>query len=94
MLAGHDTTASSLANWLWELAKHPEWQTRVRAEVRAARRRVVERGDSAFTIADLDGMAVLQLTLKEALVWFGPLYSMPRELLSRQTMGPGLQGTS
>ena len=44
VLAGHDTTASSTAWWLYELSRHPDWQTRVREEVHLARRKLVEAG--------------------------------------------------
>ncbi|KZV64464.1 cytochrome P450 [Peniophora sp. CONT] len=66
LLAGHDTTALSLTWWLWELARHPEWQERVRSEVRTVRGRLIERGDSEFSISDLEGMSVMHATLKEA----------------------------
>ncbi|VDC07112.1 unnamed protein product [Peniophora sp. CBMAI 1063] len=66
LLAGHDTTALSLTWWLWELSKHPEWQSRVREEVRAVRRNLTERGDGEFSIGDLEGMSVMHATLKEA----------------------------
>ena len=67
ILAGHDTTASSLTFWLWELSRHPEWQTRVRDEVRAVRRKLVDRGEAGFTLTDLEGMSVMHATLKEAM---------------------------
>jgi alkylphenol/PAH-inducible cytochrome P450 monooxygenase len=64
LLAGHDTTASTIAWWLWELAKSPEWQTRVRDEINTTRDRVTQRGDTDFSIADLEGMTMIHATLK------------------------------
>ncbi|KAJ6524400.1 cytochrome P450 [Mycena vulgaris] len=75
LLAGHDTTASSLTWWLWELAKHPESQSRIRDEIAGVRAKVGARGDAEFSVADLDGMTFMLATLKEAMrlhpiVWF------------------------
>lgn len=67
LLAGHDTTASSLTWWFWELARHEDWQSRVRDEIHAVRRKLAERGDEEFSIADLEGMSVMNATLKEAM---------------------------
>ncbi|VDC07113.1 unnamed protein product [Peniophora sp. CBMAI 1063] len=67
LLAGHDTTALSLSWWLWELSQHPEWQSRVRDEVREVRRKLTERGEEEFSIGDLEGMSIMQATLKEAI---------------------------
>ena len=36
MMAAHDTTASTLSSTFYELALHPEWQTRIRDEAREA----------------------------------------------------------
>ncbi|KAI0319080.1 cytochrome P450 [Amylostereum chailletii] len=67
LLAGHDTTASTLSWWLWELAKHPESQTKMREEVAAVRAKVEARGETEFNIADLEGMSYMQATLKEGM---------------------------
>ena len=40
---------------------------RVRDEIRTMRRKIVERGDEDFTMGDLEGMRVMQATLKEAM---------------------------
>jgi cytochrome P450 len=61
LFAGHDTTANTLSWYLWELAKHPESQGRVRAEIVATRAR---RGGKELSIADLDSMTFTQATLK------------------------------
>ncbi|KAA1474631.1 cytochrome P450 [Dentipellis sp. KUC8613] len=67
LLAGHDTTATSL-DWLfWELGKHPEWQTRIREEIAAVRAQVTARGDTDFSMGDLEGMSSMQAALKEAM---------------------------
>lgn len=64
LLAGHDTTAVSITWLLWELAKHPEYQNKIREELSAARVEVTVRGDSDLSIADLEGLTMLQAALK------------------------------
>ncbi|KAF4568504.1 hypothetical protein EYR36_010516 [Pleurotus pulmonarius] len=65
ILAGHDTVASSLSWMLYELAKHPDDQRRIREEIRALRAQLPV--DAAFTIADLDSLPYTNATIKEAL---------------------------
>jgi cytochrome P450 len=36
MMAAHDTTTSTVTSMLYELARHPEWQERVRAECQSS----------------------------------------------------------
>ncbi len=55
-LAGHDTTANTLTWLFWELAKVPEYQEKMRAEVAEFRKAVVDRGDEDFNIDDLNAM--------------------------------------
>ena len=57
-LAGHETTSATLAFVLYELARHPEYQERMRQEVREARARVIARGDHAFKTEDLDSLTL------------------------------------
>ena len=61
LLAGHDTTASTLSWFLWEIAKHPESQERIRTEVAAFRK---QKGEEPPTAADLDNMTYTQAALK------------------------------
>ncbi|MFJ9850825.1 cytochrome P450 [Streptomyces sp. NPDC101150] len=61
LLAGHETTATSLAFTLHLLARHPEEQRRVREEAD----RVL--GDRAATAADLDRLPYLTQALKESM---------------------------
>lgn len=79
MLAGHDSSATTLTFWLWELAKNPEWQTRVREEVRAARRKIAERGDSQWSIADYEDLTVLRATLSESMRLHPIVWILARE---------------
>ena len=62
--AGHETTASTLSWMFWELAKHPEYQARMRKEIRAARAAVLARGDTRLTIDDLDSMTTVMNAIK------------------------------
>ncbi|MFF4602247.1 cytochrome P450 [Streptomyces sp. NPDC001339] len=61
LLAGHETTATSLAFTLHLLARHPHEQATVHAEIA----RVL--GDRTPTAADLDRLPYLTQTLKEAM---------------------------
>lgn len=63
-LAGHDTTAGTLSWMLWELAKHPEYQDKMRSEILATRARVAQRGESTFTIDDLDSLKYTVAAIK------------------------------
>jgi cytochrome P450 len=63
LFAGHSTSSLSLDWYLWEIAKHPEAQERIRAEIAATR---AKSGSRELSTADLDSMAFMQATLK---VW-------------------------
>ncbi|KAI0730494.1 cytochrome P450 [Earliella scabrosa] len=62
-----ETTSSTLSWMLYELSKRPDYQARMRAEIREARARVIARGDTDFTLEDLDGMKVTLAAIKETL---------------------------
>ena len=68
--AGHETTANTLAWMLWELARHPNSQDTLRAEIRDKRREIDLRntvdpnGNSDFTLEDLESMSFLQAIVK------------------------------
>ena len=63
-LAGHETTATTFSFLLYEVARHPEYQARMRQEVLEARARIFERGDVEFTMEDLEGMTVCMNAIK------------------------------
>ncbi|THG97108.1 hypothetical protein EW026_g4830 [Hermanssonia centrifuga] len=79
ILAGHETTASTSTWFLWELAKHPEFQDKLREEVMAVRSQISARGDSELTIEDLDGMVYLPAAMKETLRFHPIVYHLGRE---------------
>ena len=61
LLAGQDTTASTLSWFLWEMARHPQSQERIREEIAVVYRRA---NGAELSIADLDGMTYTQAVFK------------------------------
>lgn len=71
MMAAHDTTTSTLCSMTYELARHPEWQERLRAESRAL--------DCAHPTFDaLAELPNLTNAMHETLRLYPPLPVMPR----------------
>jgi cytochrome P450 len=71
MMAAHDTTTSTLTTMMYLLARHPQWQERLRAKARAL-------GKIGLNYDDLDGLEELSWVMREALRLTPPLTSMPR----------------
>ncbi|WP_425468474.1 cytochrome P450 [Prauserella rugosa] len=71
MMAAHDTTTITSTAAAYYLAKHPEWQERVREESLAL-------GDDHPDTAALDGLTSLELVIKEALRLVAPVPSLSR----------------
>ena len=71
MMAAHDTTTSTLTSLLYELAAQPEWQERVREEVRAFGKPAIDYDDLLELPATI---AVIQETLRR----YPPLSTIPR----------------
>ncbi|KII95493.1 hypothetical protein PLICRDRAFT_98902 [Plicaturopsis crispa FD-325 SS-3] len=67
MIAGHETTSNTISWALLELAKHPDIQAKMRAEIWAAEKNANARGDSELTIKDFDGMHLTIAVMKEVL---------------------------
>lgn len=55
-VAGHESIAITTDLLLWELAKRPDSQDKIREEIAILRRNVAQRGDSEYTIEDLESM--------------------------------------
>jgi len=71
MMAAHDTTTSTLTSMVYELARHPEWQERLREESATIYKK-------RASYDDLDGLVGLSWTMKEALRLYPPLPVIPR----------------
>jgi cytochrome P450 len=61
LMAGHDTTASSMCWFFHEVCKHPESQDRIRQEIADMRARST---NDEWTTAELDNMTYTQAALK------------------------------
>lgn len=71
MMAAHDTTTSTLTSLLYELAANPDWQERLRDEVRGFDK-------PAIDYEDLLGVKDTILVLQETLRRYPPLSTIPR----------------
>lgn len=71
MMAAHDTTTSTLCSLLYELARHPEWQERVREECRAG-------PDASLGYDELVRPGILGRVIDETLRLHPPLSTIPR----------------
>ncbi|KJA27724.1 hypothetical protein HYPSUDRAFT_62766 [Hypholoma sublateritium FD-334 SS-4] len=79
LLAGHETSATTLCWVLLEIAKNPDVQKRLREEIRATQRAIHARGDSDFTAADLDNMEYLAAVMKESMRYHPAVYQNYRQ---------------
>src|SRR3984885_10249210 len=71
MMAAHDTTTSTLTTMMYLLARHPQWQERLRDKAIAI-------GHKQLEFEDLDKLEELTWAMREALRLTPPLTSMPR----------------
>ncbi|MGK5555457.1 cytochrome P450 [Actinomadura kijaniata] len=71
LMAAHDTTTITLTTMAYHLARHPEWQERLREESRALGRPVLE-------FADLDALTGVDMVMKEATRLVAPVPALPR----------------
>lgn len=60
-IAGHDTTASSLSWAFYELARHPQWQVKIRSEAKAFR---AGSGNRELQASDLDSFPCTTAVIK------------------------------
>ncbi|KAF9789656.1 cytochrome P450 [Thelephora terrestris] len=84
MLAGQETTAKMMSQMLWELAKNPEYQTKLRAELDDF---VSVKGNADFTATDLESLSYLNAVIKETLRVHTSVPDIIREV-SEDTMLP------
>ncbi len=81
MMAAHDTITSSATSLVWQLAKHPEWQDKVRAEIMALTSGVPR----AIAYEELGKLELTEMAFKEALRLIPPVPSLPRRALREFT---------
>jgi cytochrome P450 len=74
MMAAHDTSTISVAMMGFYLARHPEWQERVRDECLAL-------GKAAIDFDDLDALPSMDLVFKETLRINAPVGQVARQAL-------------
>lgn len=72
MMAAHDTSTITLSSMIYQLAKHPEWQDRVRAEAQRIGKEVVNH-------EDLDKLEVMDRVMRESLRLLSPVHVLPRK---------------
>ncbi|KAK0221384.1 cytochrome P450 [Armillaria fumosa] len=75
VIAGHDTTANTMAWLLYELSLHPEDQAKTREEITQTKLNAQE----ALTSNDYDSMVWLNACIKEALRFHPLVYSLYRK---------------
>jgi cytochrome P450 len=67
LVGGHLTTANTISWTLYELARHPYVQTRLRAEMLDARSKAQARGNVDVTANDFENMPYTIAVMKESL---------------------------
>ncbi|KAF8197990.1 cytochrome P450 [Pholiota molesta] len=79
LLAGHETSATTLCWVLLEIAKNPDVQKKLRDEIRTTEQAIYARGGSDFTAADLDNMQYLSAVIKESMRYHPAVYQNYRQ---------------
>ncbi|KAF9477686.1 cytochrome P450 [Pholiota conissans] len=64
LFAGHETTANSLSWILYELARHPDDQVRVREEIRTKRIEITAKGQADFALNELESLTFTSAVIK------------------------------
>src|SRR6266851_8115219 len=67
LLAGHDTTTSSMTWFFYKLVKHPKLQVHIREEIAAVHTKSTSKN---YTVADLNSMTYTQAALKVMTITF------------------------
>ena len=74
MMAAHDTSTITVAMMGYYIAKHPEWQERLREESRAL-------GKDAIGYDDLDALPSMDLVFRETLRINAPVATLARQAI-------------
>lgn len=82
MMAAHDTITSSATTLIWLLAKHPEWQEKLRAEITAVTGGLDADGNPRpVAYEDFGKLQLTEMAFKESLRIMPPVPSTPRRAL-------------
>jgi len=81
LAAGHETTAKALTWSLYLLARAPEWQRRVRSEVRAV------AGEAAIGAGHIDQLVLTRAVTEETMRLYPPAPMMGRQAAAATTLG-------
>ena len=81
MMAAHDTTTSAITTMIYVLAKHPQWQERLRTEAQKTAGHLQAAGRTAPLLEDLALMTDIELVFKESLRLYQPLPTIARRAL-------------
>ncbi|MEV8513849.1 cytochrome P450 [Dactylosporangium sp. NPDC051484] len=81
LLAGHETTASTLSWTLYLIDRHPEVRQRLRDEA------VAVLGDRLPTFADLLNLRYTSMVIDEVVRLFPPVWILPRKALAADVVG-------
>lgn len=80
-LAGHETTATAL-NWcLWMLAKHPEWQEKIREEANAYLNK------ETIQIEDIEALKITKAFFQEVIRLYPPVWLIERKVIEDTSIG-------
>ncbi|CAA7260516.1 unnamed protein product [Cyclocybe aegerita] len=86
LLAGYETTATSLCWALLEIARHQDVQTKLRHEIHRKEREIRERGDRGLSASDFDTMPYLTAVIKESLRFHPASPSTYRETMKEDVL--------
>ncbi|MEM6475531.1 MAG: cytochrome P450 [Pseudomonadota bacterium] len=82
LMAAHDTITSSATSLVYLLAKHPEWQEKLREEIVAVTGGPDGSGEPrALDYDDMGKLELTEMAFKEALRMIPPVPSMPRRAI-------------
>ncbi len=88
MMAAHDTITSSATSLVYLLAKHPEWQAKVRDEIMAVTGGPDGSGEPRpLEYDDMGKLELTEMAFKESLRMIPPVPSMPRRALKSFEFG-------
>ncbi len=80
MMAAHDTSTSTLTTMTYLLARHPEWQERLREKALAY-------GSDELRYDDMEAQEELNWVIRETLRLYPPLTSIPRKTVREVSFG-------